>query len=80
MGDAAAIAAGLRGAFPYAFALGAAPVLAKRRSGNVVLVGAHALPPFDRLRASAAADRDPGALLEPGELDAFIGGAPPWRD
>jgi spermidine synthase len=80
MGDAAAIAAGLRDAFPYAFALGAASVLAKRRSGNVVLVGAHALPPFDRLRASAAADRDPGALLEPGELDAFIGGAPPWRD
>jgi spermidine synthase len=80
MGDAAAIAAGLRDAFPYAFALGAAPVLAKRRSGNVVLVGAHALPSFDRLRASAAADREPGALLEPGELDAFIGGAPPWRD
>jgi spermidine synthase len=78
MADAAAIAAGLRGAFPHAIALGAAPVLAKRRSGNVVLVGAHELPPLDRLRASAAADREPGALLE--GLDAFIGGAPPWRD
>jgi spermidine synthase len=80
MGDAAAIAAGLRGAFPHVIALGAAPVLGKRRSGNVVLVGAHALPPLDRLRASAAADRSPGTLLEPGEVDAFVGGAPPWRD
>jgi spermidine synthase len=80
MPDAAAIAAGLRTAFPYAFGLGAAPVLAKRRGGNVVLVGSHAPLPLDRLRASAAADRDPGALLEPSELDAFIGGMPPWRD
>jgi spermidine synthase len=80
MGDAAAIAAGLQGAFPHVIALGAAPVLGKRRSGNVVLVGAHALPPLDRLRASAAADRSPGTLLEPGEIDGFVGGAPPWRD
>ncbi len=78
MADAAAIAAGLRSAFPHAIALGAAPVLAKRRSGNVVLIGAHELPPLDRLRASAAADREPGRLLE--QLDAFIGGTPPWRD
>jgi spermidine synthase len=80
MGDAAAIAAGLRAAFPYAIALASAQSLAKRRSGNVVLVGAHELPPLDRLRALAAADREPGTLLEPGELDAFIGGAPSWLD
>jgi spermidine synthase len=78
MRDAASIAAGLREAFPHAFALGSAQALAKRRSGNVVLVGAHAQPPLDRLRASAAADREPGAVLE--SLDAFIGGMPPWRD
>jgi spermidine synthase len=80
MDDAAAIAAGLRGAFGDVIALGAAPVLAKRRSGNVVLVGAHELPPLDRLRTTAAADRSPGTLLEPGDMEAFIGGALPWRD
>jgi spermidine synthase len=80
MADAAAIAAGLRDAFPSAIALGSAQALAKRRSGNVVLVGAHELPPLDRLRARAAADPEPATLLEPEELDAFIGGAPSWRD
>jgi spermidine synthase len=80
MGDASAIAAGLRSAFPYAIALGAGSALAKRRGGNVVLVGAHALPPLERLRASAAADREPASLLEPGEMDAFIGGLSAWRD
>ncbi len=40
----------------------------------------HALPPLERLRARAAADRSPGTLLGPGEIDAFIGGAPPWHD
>jgi len=80
MGDAAAIAAGLRAAFVHVIALGRARVVGKRRGGNVILVGAHALPPLDRLRASAAADRSPGAVLGPGDIDAFIGGAPPWRD
>jgi spermidine synthase len=80
MTDATAIAAGLRGAFGRVIALGAAPVLAKRRSGNVVLVGAHRLPPLDRLRASAAADHSPGTLLEPAAMEAFIGGALPWHD
>jgi hypothetical protein len=80
MDDAAAIAAGLCNAFAHVIALGAGPVLGKRRGGNAVLVGAHELPPLDRLRASAAADRSPGALLGPGEIDAFIGGVPPWRD
>jgi predicted O-methyltransferase YrrM len=80
MTDASAIAAGLRETFPFALALGGAQMLAKRRSGNVVLVGAHELPPLHRLRALAAADPEPATLLEPGELDAFVGGAPAWRD
>jgi hypothetical protein len=80
MTDASAIAAGLRTAFAHVFVIGAAQVLAKRRSGNVVVVGAHEPPPLDRLRANAAADPSPGTLLEPDEIDAFIGGAPPWRD
>ena len=78
--DAAAIAAGLAAAFPHALALGAPAVLGKRRGGNVILAGAHALPALERLRARAAADRSPGAVLGPEEMPAFIGGAPPWRD
>jgi spermidine synthase len=78
--DASAIAAGLADAFPHVLALGAAAVLAKRRGGNVVLAGAHVLPPLERLRARAAADRSPGALLGPEEIPAFIGGMPAWRD
>ena len=79
-GGAAAIAAGLREAFGAVIALGAAPVLAKRRGGNLVLAGMHQLPPLERLRARAAADRAPAAVLGPAAMDAFIGGAPPWRD
>jgi hypothetical protein len=78
MADAAAIAAGLRAAFPYAIALGSAQSLAKRRSGNVVLVGAHDPPLLDRLRPLAAADPEPATLL--GDLEAFIGGTPSWHD
>jgi spermidine synthase len=77
---AAAIAAGLQAAFPHVFALGASAVLSKRRGGNVVLAGAHELPSLARLRARAAADRSPGALLGPEEMPAFIGGVPAWRD
>ena len=79
-GGAAAIAAGLRGAFAHVIALGAAPVLAKRRGGNLVLAGARVAPDLERLRARAAADRSPAALLGPDGIDAFIGGALPWRD
>jgi spermidine synthase len=78
--DAAAIAAGLAAAFPYAIALAAAPVLSKRRGGNVVVAGSHDPLPLDRLRARAAADSSPAALLAPEEMPAFIGGMPPWRD
>ena len=80
LNDAAAIAAGLAAAFPHVLALGAAPVLGKRRGGNVVLAGAHALPSLERLRSRAAADRSPWAVLGPEEMPAFIGGVPAWSD
>jgi spermidine synthase len=80
MDDAAAIGAGLEAAFPHVLALGPGPALARRRSGNVIVAGMHALPPLDRLRAALAADRSPAGLLGPEEAAAFIGGAPPWRD
>jgi spermidine synthase len=77
---AAAIAAGLRAAFPHVIALGAAAVLGKRRGGNVVLAGAHAPLPLERLRAQAAADRAPATALGPEATGAFIGGVPAWHD
>jgi spermidine synthase len=80
LGDAAAIAAGLRSAFPHVLALGSAGVLGKRRGGNVVLAGSHEALPLERLRARAAADPSPAALLGPDAIDAFCGGVPPWRD
>lgn len=80
MPGATAIAAGLEEAFPFVLALGAPAVLAKRRGGNVIVAGARTLPPLDRLRSRAAADRSPAAVLAPDELPAFIGGALPWRD
>jgi spermidine synthase len=80
MDDAAAIGAGLEAAFAHVVALGPGPALARRRSGNVIVAGLHALPPLDRLRAALAADRSPAGLLGPEETVAFIGGAPPWRD
>src|SRR5215207_4310790 len=80
LSDAAAIAAGLAAAFPYAYALGASAVLAKRRGGNVVLAGSHDPLSLDRLRARAAADRSPAAVVGPEEMPAFTGGVPPWRD
>jgi hypothetical protein len=80
MPGASAIAAGLEETFAFGLALGAPAVLAKRRGGNVILVGAHALPPLERLRAAGAADRSPAAVLAPEDLPAFVGGAPAWRD
>ena len=80
LADAAAIAAGLRQAFPHVLALGTPGVLAKRRGGNVVLAGSRDPLPLERLRARAAADPSPAALLEPDAIAAFCGGALPWRD
>ena len=80
LADASAIASGLALAYPFAYALGAPAVLRKRRAGNVVLAGSHDPLPLDRLRARAAADRSPAAVLGPEEMVAFAGGAPPLRD
>ncbi len=78
--EATAILAGLAGAFAHVTALAPARVLARRRSGNLVLAGSHAPLPLPRLRARAAADPSPAALLGPEEVAAFCGGAAPWRD
>jgi spermidine synthase len=73
--EAAAVAAGLGGAFAHVVALGAAPVVARRRGGNVVLVGSRAPLPLERLRPRLAADRAPAVVA------AFAtGGAAPFRD
>jgi hypothetical protein len=80
MSDTRAIAAGLLEAFAVVAGLGAGPVLRGRRGGNVVLVAGHGPLPVERLRARAAADPSPAALLAPGDALAFTGGTPPWRD
>jgi spermidine synthase len=80
LNDARAIAAGLLDAFAVVAALGAGPVLRGRRTGNVVLIGAHGPLPLEPLRARAAADPSPAALLVPADAPAFAGGAPAWRD
>jgi predicted O-methyltransferase YrrM len=77
---AAAIAAGLAASLAHVFALGPPGALARRRGGNVVLVGAHRLPPLERLRARAVADPAPATLLEPERIQGFVGGALPLRD
>jgi spermidine synthase len=76
LGDVAAIAAGLAGAFAHVYAIGAAAILARRRAGNVVLAGAHHPLPLTRLRSRAAADPSPAVIRE---LDGGGGGVP-WRD
>ena len=78
--EAAAVLAGLQAAFAHVTALAPSATLARRRGGNIVLAGSHVPLPFARLRPPAAADRSPAALLEPGDVDAFVGGAMPWRD
>ena len=78
--QAARIAAGLDAAFPILFALGAPGAVARRRAGNLVLVGAHRAFPLQPLRARAAADPEPGALLDPGATAGFCAAMPPFRD
>jgi spermidine synthase len=80
LNDARAIAAGLNEAFAVVAGLGAGPVLRGRRTGNVVLIAAGGPLPLERLRALAAADPSPAALLTPADTLAFARGAPPWRD
>jgi hypothetical protein len=78
--EAAAVLAGLRDAFAHVTALAPSATLTRRRGGNIVLAGAHAPLPLARLRPLAAADRSPSAVLEPADVEAFVGGALPWRD
>jgi len=78
--DTRAIATGLLDAFAVVAALAAGPVLRGRRAGNVVLLAAHGPLPLERLRSRASADPSPAALLAPGDVPAFAGGTPPWRD
>ncbi len=73
--EAAAIAAGLETAFAHVLAVGPSAVVARRRGGNVVLVGSRAPLPVERLRARLAADRSP-AVAAP----FATGGAVPFRD
>src|SRR3954454_18676374 len=80
LNDTRAIAAGLLDAFAVVAALGPGPVLHARRSGNVVLLAAHAALPLARLRARAASDPSPAGLLDAGELAPLCGGTPAWRD
>jgi len=70
--DARAIAAALTHAYAHVAALGSRGL----RGGNVVLFGARAAPPYERLRTRAAADPSPARLLRAGDL----GGAAAWRD
>jgi spermidine synthase len=80
MEDVRAIAAGLREVFACVVALAGGPVLRGRRGGNVVLVAGPGPLPAERLRARAAADPSPAALLDAGEVAALCAGAAPWRD
>ncbi len=78
--EARAIAAGLAASFATVAALGSPGALRNRRGGNVVLLAAHRPLPLERLRVRAAADPSPAALLPPGDLDRFVGGAAARRD
>ncbi|HYF25006.1 MAG TPA: fused MFS/spermidine synthase [Baekduia sp.] len=77
--DVRAIAAGLRERFAHVAALGAGPVVRARRGGNVVLVAGASPLPLERLRARAAADPEPAAVLDPAATAELAGGAAPWR-
>jgi hypothetical protein len=67
------IAAGVSGAFPYVWALGA-------RAGNTIVVGQTAPPSLNRIRALAAADPSPARLTTPGRLAHLTATTPPRRD
>ena len=73
--EAAAIAAGLAGRVPARARAGPGPVVARRRGGNVILVGSHAPLPAERLHARLAADRSPAVAVP-----LATGGALPFRD
>jgi hypothetical protein len=76
LGDTRAIAAALTTAYPHVAALGSRGL----RGGNVVLIGAVAPPPLDRIGPRAAADRSPARVVGPPEVGRLIAGHPPARD
>jgi spermidine synthase len=78
--DTRAIAAGLKAVFRTVAALAPGPVLRGRRNGNIILVAGSGALPLERLRARAAADPSPAAVLEPAEIDGLIAGLTPWTD
>ncbi len=80
LADVRAVGAGLAATFAHVAALGAGPVVRARRGGNVVLVASQEALPLERLRARAAADPSPAALLDGAALAALCAGVAPWRD
>lgn len=71
--DVRLIGAGLREAYPRAWALGG-------RAGNTVLVGARAVPGPDGVGAALAADPSPARILDPGALARLTSGTLALRD
>jgi hypothetical protein len=67
------VAAGLAGAYPHVWALGA-------RAGNTIVVGSAPLLDLDRIAAHAAADPSPGRLTRPDAMARLIAAAVPLRD
>jgi hypothetical protein len=70
--DARAITAGLADTYPHV----AGVTGGARRGGNVLLIGSHIEPRYERLRSALAADRSPAQLLQPPDL----AGSGAWRD
>ncbi|WP_205698281.1 spermidine synthase [Conexibacter sp. SYSU D00693] len=78
--DVRAVAAALAEHFATVAALGAGPTVRARRGGNVVVVGGPPSLALERLRAAAAADPSPAALVHGAQLSALVGGVAPWTD
>lgn len=74
--DTRAIAAALRSAYPWVAALGSRAL----RGGNVVLAGATAPLPLERIGARAAADPSPARVVTPDEVARLVAGHRPARD
>jgi spermidine synthase len=72
--------AAVRTVFRYVYVLAEAPVLSRRRFGNLVVAASnHELDAASLIRR-AAADPFPAKLLEGAELDGFLAGAEPITD
>lgn len=71
--EVAGVAAGLATAYRHVWTLGSP-------NGNVILAGADAELPLDRIAAVAAADPYPTRVTSPSALERLVGGTPPLRD